>query len=572
MVGLDLAGRSACIPSGERLGAVAGDRRAGPRRTATPAARAPGRGPAGRPAGAARRTAGSGPGSGAPSRAPGPPCRRGPRPGPGPGAPRPGRGRAGATRTEEDDERRHHEERAADRTQETDAVRCRGPSDEQGQTRRGGPRRGRAAAPGPAVGAPSGSPSRMTGSSDLAEPGPLLGVAVAPDRARGRRRRRRTATRTRSRSRRAAPRTRPAVATSAGRKASESTIPRRSEEARATMLVSLALHREDQPQREVGGGPEPAAEGEQHEGDPDQGDVDPAAIGEPTGHAAEDPVVAAGAGAARGRTGGTALGPRAGDGRASRPTSRSAHPSRCPAGRRPGSTRPARRRATGRTGLGLGGGGVRESTGSGMPSMIAPPGPGVTIRGFPEAGSGSQGAGSGPFPIAGPAVGRIIDAMEPITPGPTRAEPARCADRAGARMLAGVAGGLADYFDFDVAIVRVGLVALAVMGGSASRCTWRPGCSCPRRAPTRPSPTSSSTAPSGRIATPAPEPTSEPSTDGTHDRQKEGAMASYGPWYPTGSSRSSAEPRACGSATPSATRWPTPCPSTTPTADSTPTS
>lgn len=32
-------------------------------------------------------------------------------------------------------------------------------------------------------------------------------------------------------------------------------------------------------------------------------------------------------------------------------------------------------------------------------------------------------------------------------------------------MLAGVAGGLADYFDLDVAIVRVGLVALAVMGG-----------------------------------------------------------------------------------------------------------
>lgn len=33
------------------------------------------------------------------------------------------------------------------------------------------------------------------------------------------------------------------------------------------------------------------------------------------------------------------------------------------------------------------------------------------------------------------------------------------------RMLAGVAAGLADHFDVDVAIVRVVLVALAVLGG-----------------------------------------------------------------------------------------------------------
>jgi phage shock protein PspC (stress-responsive transcriptional regulator) len=34
-----------------------------------------------------------------------------------------------------------------------------------------------------------------------------------------------------------------------------------------------------------------------------------------------------------------------------------------------------------------------------------------------------------------------------------------------ARLIAGVASGLADYFDIDVAIVRVVLVALAIMGG-----------------------------------------------------------------------------------------------------------
>jgi phage shock protein C len=33
------------------------------------------------------------------------------------------------------------------------------------------------------------------------------------------------------------------------------------------------------------------------------------------------------------------------------------------------------------------------------------------------------------------------------------------------RLIAGVATGLADYFDFDVAIIRVALVVLAVLGG-----------------------------------------------------------------------------------------------------------
>ncbi len=35
----------------------------------------------------------------------------------------------------------------------------------------------------------------------------------------------------------------------------------------------------------------------------------------------------------------------------------------------------------------------------------------------------------------------------------------------GCRMIAGVAGGLAGYFDVDVAVVRLALVALAVAGG-----------------------------------------------------------------------------------------------------------
>jgi phage shock protein C len=35
------------------------------------------------------------------------------------------------------------------------------------------------------------------------------------------------------------------------------------------------------------------------------------------------------------------------------------------------------------------------------------------------------------------------------------------------RMLAGVAAGLADYFDVDPTIVRIGFVALALLGGLA---------------------------------------------------------------------------------------------------------
>jgi phage shock protein C len=38
---------------------------------------------------------------------------------------------------------------------------------------------------------------------------------------------------------------------------------------------------------------------------------------------------------------------------------------------------------------------------------------------------------------------------------------------AGDRLVAGVAGGLAEYFDVDVVLVRVAIVALALLGGFA---------------------------------------------------------------------------------------------------------
>jgi len=60
----------------------------------------------------------------------------------------------------------------------------------------------------------------------------------------------------------------------------------------------------------------------------------------------------------------------------------------------------------------------------------------------------------------------------PTGSGPTGSGPAgggeerlhRCRD---GRMLAGVAAGLADYFDIDPTLVRIGFVALALLGGLA---------------------------------------------------------------------------------------------------------
>jgi phage shock protein PspC (stress-responsive transcriptional regulator) len=60
-----------------------------------------------------------------------------------------------------------------------------------------------------------------------------------------------------------------------------------------------------------------------------------------------------------------------------------------------------------------------------------------------------------------------------ITGGPMFAtgpgsDPAEHLHRSGQdRMLAGVAGGLADYFDVDPTLVRIGFVALAFLGGLA---------------------------------------------------------------------------------------------------------
>jgi phage shock protein PspC (stress-responsive transcriptional regulator) len=60
-----------------------------------------------------------------------------------------------------------------------------------------------------------------------------------------------------------------------------------------------------------------------------------------------------------------------------------------------------------------------------------------------------------------------------ITGGPMYAtgpgsDPAEHLHRSGQdRMLAGVAGGLADYFDVDPTLVRIGFVALAFLGGLA---------------------------------------------------------------------------------------------------------
>jgi phage shock protein PspC (stress-responsive transcriptional regulator) len=54
--------------------------------------------------------------------------------------------------------------------------------------------------------------------------------------------------------------------------------------------------------------------------------------------------------------------------------------------------------------------------------------------------------------------------MELTTPShATDARPLRRSPHA--RLVAGVASGLADYLDIDVAMVRVVLVALAIMGG-----------------------------------------------------------------------------------------------------------
>ena len=56
---------------------------------------------------------------------------------------------------------------------------------------------------------------------------------------------------------------------------------------------------------------------------------------------------------------------------------------------------------------------------------------------------------------------------EAPAPGPGPAGEQRLHRAGRGRMLAGVAAGVADYFDVDPTIVRIGFVALAFLGGVA---------------------------------------------------------------------------------------------------------
>ncbi len=88
------------------------------------------------------------------------------------------------------------------------------------------------------------------------------------------------------------------------------------------------------------------------------------------------------------------------------------------------------------------------STPDSTPSEPSPTGPGPSGPASAGPGPGSSGPGpSGPGPVGG---------------GEERLH--RCRD---GRMLAGVAAGLADYFDIDPTLVRIGFVALALLGGLA---------------------------------------------------------------------------------------------------------
>lgn len=58
------------------------------------------------------------------------------------------------------------------------------------------------------------------------------------------------------------------------------------------------------------------------------------------------------------------------------------------------------------------------------------------------------------------------DSATTYTPPPATAGRPQLRRAYRGRMLAGVAAGLADYFDVDVTLVRVALVVLSVMGGA----------------------------------------------------------------------------------------------------------
>jgi phage shock protein PspC (stress-responsive transcriptional regulator) len=90
-----------------------------------------------------------------------------------------------------------------------------------------------------------------------------------------------------------------------------------------------------------------------------------------------------------------------------------------------------------------------------------PVNPGATGAAGAAGGSGGSGAAGG---SDSPATGHTT--VPPHAP-PGYGDEQRLHRGGRGRMLAGVAVGLADYFDVDPTIVRVGFVALAFLGGLA---------------------------------------------------------------------------------------------------------
>jgi phage shock protein PspC (stress-responsive transcriptional regulator) len=91
--------------------------------------------------------------------------------------------------------------------------------------------------------------------------------------------------------------------------------------------------------------------------------------------------------------------------------------------------------------------------------------PNETPEGPAEPGStGSPGGPGGPG-----AASTTATATSEIPPGPAagRDHELRLHRRRSGRMLGGVAAGLADYFDVDPVLVRIGFVALVFLGGLA---------------------------------------------------------------------------------------------------------
>ena len=81
-------------------------------------------------------------------------------------------------------------------------------------------------------------------------------------------------------------------------------------------------------------------------------------------------------------------------------------------------------------------------------------------------GTGATGTGAtGAAPGSGATAARTATVPPNVPPDAGAEQRLHRCDRG--RMLAGVAAGLADYFDVDPTLVRVGFVALAFLGGLA---------------------------------------------------------------------------------------------------------